>query len=99
MNEESALQMAMAFRMLFDYAERTQEKPRLQVLWKLSRWGEFDVDVPGCKIYDVLEKEMGEGRVRIEDWIAAEPHSVLLSGKVVCSVNHGGANSFFEALW
>jgi hypothetical protein len=98
MNEESALQLAGALRILFDCAERMEEKKKLQVLWKMGKWGEFEVDVPGCKIYEVLEKEMQEDRVKIEEWMTVEPYSVLLSGKVVCSVNHGGANSFFEAL-
>ena len=39
-----------------------------------------------------------ESHVRITDWLIAEPISILKSGGIVCSVNHGGANSYFEAV-
>jgi hypothetical protein len=93
-----AVQMAAALRMLFDASRLRSKTDNLQVLWKINKYGKFDVDVPGCQVHDLLGNEISEGRVRILEWITAEPHSILLSGHVICSVNHGGANSFSEAL-
>lgn len=69
----------------------------LQVLWKLSRQPGWEVR--GSKVHEVLSKEMGEDRIRIVDWIDAEPTAVLDSGGIVCAVHHGGANSFLETCW
>jgi hypothetical protein len=98
--ERGALQMAGALRIMFDAAAVKGGKAgaRLQVMWKINKYGEYDVDRPGCKVYGLLGPEIEEGRVKMVGWLSAEPHSILLSGNVVCSINHGGANSFFEAL-
>jgi hypothetical protein len=37
--------------------------------------------------------------VRIESWLKAEPGAIIESGHVICSVNHGGANSWNEGIW
>ncbi|KAK4140284.1 uncharacterized protein C8A04DRAFT_40002 [Dichotomopilus funicola] len=104
-----AREMAGAFRDVLDRAEAVGfGGGRLQVLWKLGRktgavGGEklernkFEGEWKG--VCDVLRPEMENGRVKVTDWVDAEPKAVLESGGVVCSVNHGGANSFYEALW
>jgi hypothetical protein len=66
-----------------------------QVLWKLKLGtGIDDVDT-------VLQKELGNemqaGRVRVVDWLTVDPLALLREGNVMCSVHHGGANSFFES--
>lgn len=101
-----AKEMAGAFRDTLDRAEAVGFG-RLQVLWKLGRKttmaGEkverdkFEGEWRG--VCDVLRPEIENGRVKVTDWVDAEPKAVLESGGVVCSVNHGGANSFYEALW
>jgi hypothetical protein len=104
-----AVEMARAFRDLFDEALESKYGAELQILWKLKRkpsgGSEDDPSnfTGGWKeIRDILGREMDEDRVRITDWITgftAEPKSVLESGSVICSVNHGGASSFNEAIW
>jgi hypothetical protein len=107
-----AVEMARAFRDLFNDALDTKYGTELQILWKLKRKpsGISQDDVNAAKdpnnftgpwkgIRDILGQKMDEDRVRITDWIAAEPKSVLESGHVICSVNHGGASSFNEAIW
>lgn len=100
-----AREMAGALRYVLDRAEAVGYG-RLQVLWKLGRKtmaGEkverdrFEGGWSG--VCDVLRPEVEDGRVKVTDWVDAEPKAVLESGGVVCSVNHGGANSFYEALW
>lgn len=64
----------------------------LQVLWKLQ-----------CVVTDDLKAILGaelesDGRVKIRSWLETDPVSLLQSGHVVCSVHHGGANSFYEAV-
>ncbi|KAF5374555.1 hypothetical protein D9757_010159 [Collybiopsis confluens] len=62
----------------------------VQVLWKL---------MPDGEIRSVLEEIVGgEKRVKIVNWLEADPYAVLVHPNVVCSVHHGGANSFFEAV-
>ncbi|RFU27663.1 hypothetical protein B7463_g8658, partial [Scytalidium lignicola] len=85
-------EMARAFRDMLDRASvlgGAGRKP-LQILWKLGR----KPSTSDTK----LERDVYEGPVRITDWVTAEPKSVLESGDVVCSVNHGGASSFYESI-
>jgi hypothetical protein len=71
--------------------ERDQGR-KIHVLWKLK--GMDDVDA-------VLQKELGNemqaGRVRVVNWLTVDPLALLKEGSVMCSVHHGGANSFFES--
>lgn len=48
---------------------------------------------------DILRPEIGDGTVRITDWIKEEPKLIMEACGVVCSVNHEGADSFYEAVW
>ncbi|KAH8662478.1 hypothetical protein BX600DRAFT_513309 [Xylariales sp. PMI_506] len=106
---EEATEMASAFRDILDQAGRFTDDKRhqsLQILWKLGRKAGRDGSKPEKDVYegpwravvDVLRPELESGRVRITDWVGAEPKSIVESGQVICSVNHGGANSFYEAL-
>ncbi|TVY67503.1 Glycosyltransferase sdnJ, partial [Lachnellula suecica] len=47
---------------------------------------------------DAISNEVEAGRVKILEWLSVDPLAVLQSGDVVCSVHHGGSNSFHEAL-
>ncbi|KAL8381634.1 hypothetical protein RB595_005764 [Gaeumannomyces hyphopodioides] len=96
--EDQAFEMAKAVRVLLDSAESSEVKADLRVLWKLKKKGSYDANSPGSKVHVILGKEMASDRVRIVDWVTAEPMAILQSGHVVCSVNHGGANSFYEAV-
>ncbi|KAI8194423.1 hypothetical protein KHU50_011667 [Colletotrichum sp. SAR 10_65] len=98
---DKAREVAYAFRSLFD-AAKTSHLNNLQLIWKMPRVAsEGDTsgfEGPWKEIKDILESEIEQDRVRIVDWITAEPKSLLQSGHVICSVNHGGSNSFHEAI-
>ncbi len=97
MKEEEAVEMAGAVMELLEAAEGVMGG--LQVLWKLKRdkGDDYEVGV-GSKVYGVLGQVLEADRVRIVDWVKPQPAAVLKVGTVVCSVNHGGANSFHDAL-
>ncbi len=64
----------------------------LQFLWKLQSVLTDDLKA-------ILGAEIeGDGRVKIRNWLDMDPVSLLQSGHVICSVHHGGANSFYEAV-
>jgi len=106
MSPSEALEMASAFRILLDSTSGSAVS-HLQILWKIKwkdaqRKSTATESVPAdplSSIYKVLEKEQNMDRIRITEWITAEPKSILESNHVICSVNHGGASSFNEALW
>lgn len=91
-DEQHASAMADALDYLLQSAKKSG-KP-LQVLWKLNKRGSSDLYE---NITNALITKWSDG-VRIVSWLAVEPSSILKSGHVVCSVNHGGANSFFEGI-
>lgn len=108
-----AAEMAAALHAVFGSAEEegSSTSQRMQVLWKI-KWkspqsgeetnhGETDtVGDAGRNIVDgILHHEIGNDQIRITNWVTAEPKSILESGHIICSVNHGGASSFNEALW
>ena len=77
-------------RAIFEGLEKIlKARDDLQVLWKWRNIGEWTV--PG------LDK-WGEERLKVVDWMNADPVSVLAEGTVCCFVNHGGSNSYHEAL-
>ncbi|KAF9764432.1 hypothetical protein IL306_002804 [Fusarium sp. DS 682] len=106
-NPTEAHEMAKAFRNVLEHADtmESMEEP-LQILWKLGRLPDEQGNVPKRDSYtgewalitDELQAYIKQGRARVTDWLVAEPKSVLESHNIVCSVNHGGANSFYEAL-
>ncbi|KAJ4865374.1 UDP-glucoronosyl and UDP-glucosyl transferase domain-containing protein [Trichoderma breve] len=95
---DQAIEIAKALKMVIDTFNRQAEKGRLQVLWKLKKKGRYSVYEPTCSIAKILRQEFAHDRVRIVDWVQPEPVSILRTGNVVCSVHHGGANSFNEAI-
>ncbi|KAF3764598.1 family 1 glycosyltransferase [Cryphonectria parasitica EP155] len=95
MTPAEALEMALSVRDLLDAAGASS---KMQVLWKLKRKAGDAKDGEWKVVHDTLLPEIETGRVRITSWVKADPCSILLSGRVVCSVHHGGANSHHEAL-
>lgn len=102
-----AREMSKALRKVLKYADTLHSagKP-VQILWKLGRVPDEKGNAPKRDSYtgdwalvtDELQAYIKQDRVRITDWLVAEPKSVLESKSIVCSVSHGGANSFYEAL-
>ncbi|KAK7431023.1 hypothetical protein QQZ08_002553 [Neonectria magnoliae] len=99
-DEQQMTEMACAIRILSDEFRKKKQSPNrpLQVLWKLKANRDVKVLEEGSKLRDAVGKEIEAGQVRIVDWAVAEPIAILKTGHVVCSVHHGGANSFNEAI-
>lgn len=96
--EERALELARGVVVVLEQAQlATSPTPGLQVLWKLSKFGQYSTDA-GSNMHRVLNHWVDSGLIRIVDWLQPEPIAVLESGHVACIVHHGGANSFNEAV-
>ncbi|KAL7940478.1 hypothetical protein V8C42DRAFT_337455 [Trichoderma barbatum] len=89
---ETVREQAIGLRILLD------ARPDIQVLWKLKPEAASET-VGKDSLEAILGKELKNGRVKIENWLKADPVAILRSGHVVCAVHHGGANSYFEATW
>jgi hypothetical protein len=95
---KEVLELAKSLRYILD------NNQSFNVLWKLKleNPGEkstpFDAQalVPGLN--KILGEEISKDRIRIVDWVLCQPTSLYETGKVLCSVNHGGANSYYESL-
>ncbi|KAF5865552.1 hypothetical protein ETB97_003396 [Aspergillus alliaceus] len=70
---------------------------KVQVLWKLPKHPHDEDDVYSQSI-EPLRQETTDGRIRIHPWFTVEPMAMLQTGRIVCSVHHGGANSWYEAI-
>lgn len=104
--EDEALEMAGAIHQLLEAEGKkgggSGVPGRLQVLWKLMTHNPGQIATyetgPGTRVYTLLQQALDLDRVRIVDWVKPQPSAVLQAGTVVCSINHGGANSFHDAL-
>jgi hypothetical protein len=69
-------------------------RPDIKVLWKL-----VPDEAPTYALSDLdeLVKEM-DGRLRVPQWLEADPAALLQSGYIGAFVHHGGGNSYHEAL-
>jgi hypothetical protein len=92
-DEEFATEFASGLRVLLD------RRPDIQILWKLKTQGGTK-DHLYCKDggFQIIAKELADGRIRIEEWLPAEPIAILRSGNVICMIHHGGSNSYHEAI-
>ena len=94
-DEALAIEYVTALRVLLE------THPATQILWKMK-------SKKGAAIrthlanhngpFALIAQEMKDDRIRITDWLNAEPIAILQSGKVAAMVHHGGANSYFEAV-
>lgn len=85
-----AQEFATGLRVLLD------RRPDIQVLWKLKTQGQTREQLHAALA--VIGEEITNGRVRIENWLPAQPIAILESGNVICMIHHGGANSYHEAI-
>lgn len=104
MDDDMARQFALGLKIALD------KMPDIQVLWKLKTSGGLAVSsqvkttsgFQGAGIaqesLEAIKTSMSSGRVKLLEWLTVDPLAVLQSGHVVCSVHHGGSNSFHEAL-
>ncbi|EHK43614.1 glycosyltransferase family 1 protein [Trichoderma atroviride IMI 206040] len=98
MTEDQAVELAKALKIVINELDKDVKKGRIQVLWKLRKYGAYSVFLPGCRIEQVLCQAFQQDRIRVKEWIQADPLAVFRTGSVVCSIHHGGANSYNEAI-
>jgi len=99
MDDKMAREFVKALRIVLD------SRPDIQIIWKLKtsrglavRTGSAAFEGIADGFRDPIAHEIKADRVRIVEWMTASPLAILQSGHVVCSVHHGGSNSFHEAL-
>ena len=99
LTEAKAMEFATALNMSLSTMDDRHPGGRpLQVLWKLKKAGDYDTSEPGSKIYGILKDKIESDRIRITSWLVPEPLAILQTGNIVCSIHHGGANSYNEAI-
>ncbi|KAH8658140.1 hypothetical protein BX600DRAFT_500138 [Xylariales sp. PMI_506] len=93
------VQMARALKRAYDEVRAKDPKLRdLQILWKIKLPNKAKPSKDTCPAFDILEDEIAKDKVRIETWLTANPVSIMQSGHIVLSVNHGAANLWNEAV-
>ncbi|KAK2595358.1 hypothetical protein QQS21_006894 [Conoideocrella luteorostrata] len=97
-SEDKACEIAQAIRTVLRTVPSAPVSSPLQVLWKLQKLGSYKVREPGCRIFDILADEFKLDLVRVYSWLTPQPYALLRTGHITCSVHHGGANSYFEAV-
>jgi 2-acylglycerol O-acyltransferase 1 len=70
---------------------------KVQILWKLPKHPHDEENVYAQSIKP-LQAEVEADSARIQPWFEVEPMAMLQTGQIVCSVHHGGANSWYEAI-
>jgi hypothetical protein len=113
MDEGEALEIGQTLQHILRLADAWTEKRRngedradiagvpgeLQVIWKLKKREDLNYETgPGSRLHEGLKQWIETDRVRILNWIKPEPSAVLRTGTIVVSVNHGGANSYNDAV-
>ncbi len=104
MDDEMARQFALGLKILLD------QMPGIQILWKLKTSGGLTVSSTARvtsgfsgagidqKSLEAISPYISDGRVKVLEWLSVDPLAVLQGRQVICSVHHGGSNSFHEAL-
>ncbi|PBK62377.1 UDP-Glycosyltransferase/glycogen phosphorylase [Armillaria solidipes] len=86
-DEDNTCQIATALHILLGHDRY------VQVIWKLKVHDDVQTS-----LRDILGIYMEKGRVRIVDWLDVEPLAILRHPNLICTVNHGGANSVYEGI-
>ncbi|KAJ3578718.1 hypothetical protein NPX13_g1845 [Xylaria arbuscula] len=84
--EDRAKTMALAVRSMLIETD-------VQVLWKMAKEGTYPDDYLG-----LLKDDIEQGRLRVTEWLGANPVSLLETGHIIASIHHGGANCYNEAI-
>lgn len=87
-DQKRALTMTRAFTKLLD------ERPRLQVIWKYQK----DGDYPDNLFKTVAKEHINSDRFRIVSWLNVNPYAMMRTGHIAAFVHHGGAGSYNDAL-
>jgi hypothetical protein len=68
-------------------------KTGVQVLWKFNKLGDY----PDA-FMERLIPYLDSGRLKMPNWLVADPSSLLETGDIIVSVHHGGSNCYHEAI-
>lgn len=98
--ESEAVELAKSLNRVLDELDhrRPGDNPRSQVLWKLNTFCGNESASLDREIRASFNGKMEAGRIHIVDWLKADPISILKSGNIICSIHHGGASSYNEAI-
>lgn len=80
-------------RLMASAIKNVLQQTDVQFLWKLDKAGDYSDE-----FLDEVEEFIGEGRLRIQDWLTVDPAALVQHSRVVASVHHGGSNCYHEAL-
>jgi hypothetical protein len=75
-----------------------------QVLWKFRKYSPDQLGDQGFHIsysdgfLEPLQPFIDADRVKLTEWLAADPTALMKTGHVVASVHHGGAGCYHEAI-
>jgi hypothetical protein len=72
----------------------------VQVLWKFNKrkLAGGEILESSDEFLGNVSEEVTSGRLRIRKWLSIDPPAMFETGGIVAAVNHGGANSFGEAV-
>ncbi|SPJ75977.1 uncharacterized protein FTOL_05708 [Fusarium torulosum] len=68
-------------------------KTGVQILWKFNKLGDYS-DAFVERLIPYLDSE----RLKMPNWLVADPSSLLETGDIIASVHHGGSNCYHEAI-
>ena len=97
-SEERAVELATGLAVILETLGDKPGLPQYQVLWKIMRLDDYHLSGAESKVESVLRKWIEADVARIVEWFPADPSTILKTGHIVCSVHHGGANSYHEAV-
>lgn len=69
------------------------EKTGVQVIWKFNKHGDYGDDA-----LSPLNPYIDGDRLRLRNWLTADPSSLLETGNIVASIHHGGSGCYHEAI-
>ncbi|CAG9990345.1 unnamed protein product [Clonostachys byssicola] len=95
-DKDATSELTAAVHSLLDEAKKAKQE--IQVLWKMNKSAGGHEGGQKSAVSSAMNGHAENDRIRIVDWLETEPISILRSENVICSVNHGGANSYFEAI-
>ena len=100
-NPTILISLGSHFEMEPEYAQALSEALALilnvrhdvQILWK------YKPSSPDAQVTTrAIQQLVIEDKVKIVNWLEADPLAILQTGHVCCVVNHGGSNSYHEAV-
>lgn len=72
MTEDQAVELAKALKIVVNELDKQVGKGRLQVLWKLRKYGAYSVFLPGCRIEQIFYQAFQQDRIRAIEWLQAD---------------------------